>query len=195
MNVAIISDIHDNFHNLVLFFDKIKQYDIKRIIFLGDFSNNSIAKMLASSDIPVTTIWGNNDGEKVAITKTSLAKGSNMTVGFGTYDSLEIDNRNIFITHYPLLAKPMAKSGDFDAVFYGHDHKHNIDKIGNCTIVNPGEISAHKTMGASFAIYNTENNRAEIIKLKNAITTRSKEAEEYLDDMKFTFSKSKTHKY
>ena len=195
MKIAIISDIHENFHNLVLFFDKIKQYDIKRIIFLGDFINNGIAKMLASSDIPVTAIWGNNDGEKVAITKTSLEKGSNLTVGFGTYDSIKIDNRNIFITHYPLLAKPMAKSGDFDAVFYGHDHKYNIDKIGNCLIVNPGEISAHKTKKASFAIYDTKGNNAEIINIENAISTRSKEAEEYLDNMKFAFQKSRTHKY
>jgi len=195
MKIAIISDIHENFHNLVLFFDKIKKYDIEKIIFLGDFINNGIAKMLASSDIPVTAIWGNNDGEKVAITKTSLEKGSNLTVGFGTYDSIKIDNRNIFITHYPLLAKPMARSGDFDAVFYGHNHEHNIDKVVNCTIVNPGEISAHKTKEASFAIYNTKDNNAEIIKLENTITTRSKEAEEYLENMKFSFSKSKTHKY
>ena len=195
MKVAIISDVHDNFHNLVLFFEQVKKCKVEKIIFLGDFINNGIAKMLASADVPVIAIWGNNDGEKVAITKTSLAKGSNMTIGFGTYDSVEIDGRNIFITHYPLLAKPMAKSGDFDAVFYGHNHNHNIDKIDDCIIVNPGEISAHKTKEASFAIYNTKDNSAEIIMIKDAITTRSQKVEEYLDNMKFSFSKSRTHKY
>ena len=195
MKIAIISDIHENFHNLVLFLKQVKKYDVKKIIFLGDFMNNGIAKTLASSDIPVIAIWGNNDGDKVAITKTSLSEQSNMTVGFDTYDFLEIDSRKIFITHYPLLAKPMAKSGEFDAVFYGHDHKKNMDKINNCIIVNPGEISAHKTGIASFAIYDTKANNAEIIEIKNTVSTKTKEATEHLEKMKFTFSKSKTHKY
>lgn len=123
MKVAIISDIHGNFHNLILFLKQIKELDIDKIIFLGDFVNNGIAKTLASSSVPVIAIWGNNDVDKVAITRTSLSKNSNMTIGFETYDFLEIDKRKIFITHYPLLVKSMAKSGDFDVVFYGHDHK------------------------------------------------------------------------
>src|SRR3989338_5607025 len=109
MKIAVISDIHENFHNLVLFLKEIKKYDVQKIIFLGDFMNNGIAKLLSNADIPVISIWGNNDGDKVAITKTALSENSNLTVGFDTFDFLEIGNRKIFITHYPLLAKPMAK--------------------------------------------------------------------------------------
>ena len=195
MKIAIISDIHENFHNLVLFLKQVKKYNVKKIIFLGDFMNNGIAKTLASSDIPVIAIWGNNDGDKVAITKTSLSEQSNMTIGFDTYDFLEIDSRKIFITHYPLLAKPMAKSGEFDAVFYGHDHEKNIDKVNNCIVVNPGEISTHKTGIASFAIYDTEINNAEIIEIKNSISTKTKEDIAYLRKMRLSFSKPGTYKY
>ncbi len=102
-----------------------------------------------------------------------MSKDSNLTVGFDTFDILEIDNRKIFITHYPLLAKPMAKSGEFDAVFYGHDHMKSLDKIKNSIIVNPGEISAHKTGIATFALYDTKTNSAKIIKLKKTITTKT----------------------
>jgi len=195
MKIAVISDIHENFHNLVLFLEQIQKHDIEKNIFLGDFINNGIAKILANLDIPVIAIWGNNDGEKVAITKTSLAEQSNMSIGFSTYDFLAIENKKIFITHYPLLAKPMAKSGEFDVVFYGHDHKRNIDKVEKCLIVNPGEISAHKTGRASFAIYDTKTNTAEIIDIKNAISTKTEKVAEYLSNVNFTFSKSKTHKY
>ena len=195
MKIAIISDIHGNFHNLILFLKEVEKYKIKKIIFLGDFVNNGIAKILAKSKIPVIAIWGNNDGDKVAITRTSLNRKSNLTIGFETYDFLEIDNRKIFITHYPLLAKPMAKSKEFDAVFYGHDHKKNIDKIDNCTIVNPGEISAHKTGIASFAIYNTENNTSNIIDIEDSISTKTTEDTLFMKNLGFTFSKSKTHKY
>ncbi|MBS3123708.1 metallophosphoesterase [Candidatus Woesearchaeota archaeon] len=195
MKIAVISDIHENFHNLILFFKEIKKHNVKQIIFLGDFMNNGIAQVLASSPIPVISIWGNNDGDKVAITKTALAKGSNLTVGFDTFDFLEVDGRKLFLTHYPLLAKPMAKSGEYDAVFYGHDHKKNIDKIGNCLIVNPGEISAHKTGIASFAIYDTKTNTAEIVDITETVTTRTTEAVNFLENSKFRFTKSKTHNY
>ena len=196
MKVAIISDIHDNFHNLILVLKKIKKNkDIKKIIFLGNFINNGIAKILAGLNIPVRAIWGNNDGDKSAITKTSLNTKSNMTTADNVYDFLEIENRKIFITHYPDIAKPMAKSGEFDAVFYGHNHIKNKDRIGDCLVVNPGEVSGHKNSQISFAIYDTEKNDAEIIDVEGGVFVKNKEVEEYLDDLGFDFSKSKGHQY
>lgn len=180
MKIAIISDIHENFHNLVLFLKEISNHEIEQIICLGDFINNGIAKALANSSIPVFAIWGNNDGSKVAITKTSLAEGSNLTVGLETFDFLEIENRKIFLTHYPILAKPMAKSGDFDAVFFGHDHLANQEKINDCLLLNPGEISAHITGSATFAVYDTATNSAEIFTLTETRVISSPESRAYL---------------
>jgi predicted phosphodiesterase len=57
MKLAILSDIHENFHNLALFFKEIEKSDISKILFLGDFINNGIAKILANSTIPVYAIW------------------------------------------------------------------------------------------------------------------------------------------
>ncbi|MEK6959962.1 MAG: metallophosphoesterase family protein, partial [Nanoarchaeota archaeon] len=105
------------------------------------------------------------------------------------------DTAKIFITHYPLLAKPMAKSGEYDAVFYGHDHVKNMDKIKDCIIVNPGEISAHKTGIATFAMYDTKTNTAEIIELKKTVTTKTKDVTEHFDKMNFSLNKSKDHAY
>lgn len=195
MKIAIISDIHENFHNLGLFFKEAKKCKIEKIYFLGDFINGGVAKVMADFDIPTFAIWGNNDGDKVTITKTAMKDKSNLEVGFETFDTQEIDGRKIFLTHYPLLAKPMAKSGDFDAVFYGHNHQKNMETIGNCLVLNPGEISAHKTGEASFAVYDTKTNKAEIITLKDTVTTKSKESEELINKVGFKFGKSKSHQY
>ena len=157
--------------------------------------NNWIAKILASSSVPVYAIWWNNDWDKVAITKTALSKWSNMEVWFDTFDSIEIDGKKVFITHYPMLAKPMAKSWDFDAVFYWHDHAFNIDKINNCIIVNPWEISAHKTSKATFAIYDSETNQAEIITLNGAISLKTQNLDNYIKEKWVDFSKSRAHQY
>lgn len=195
MKIAIIADIHENFHNLILALKEIKKKEVNQIIFLGDFINNGIAKVLAESPVPVFAIWGNNDGDKTIITKTSLSENSNLTISENIYDFLEFDNRKIFITHYPDLAKPMAKTGIYDAIFYGHNHLKNDDKIRNCLVVNPGEISAHKTGKATFVIYDTKKNNVTFIELKNSITYKTKVVDDYLETSAFKFSKSKRHQY
>lgn len=195
MKIAVISDIHENAHNLVLFFKEIEKYNIEKIIFLWDFINNGIAKLLAASKIPIFAVRWNNDWDKVAITKTSLLDWSNLEVGFSTFDKLEIDWRKIFLTHYPMLAKPMAKSGDFYAVFYGHNHEKNIENINNCLLLNPGEISAHKTKTASFAIYDTEYNSWEIYELDQSISLETDLSSYHRKNINFEFWKTNHHQY
>ncbi len=195
MKLAIISDVHDNAHNLVLALDMItNRKDVEKILFLGDFAGAAIAGLLCSSPIPVFAIWGNNDGDKCLITKFSLKEGSNLEVGFDTFDILEFGDRKIFLTHYPLLARPMAKSGEFDAVFYGHNHLKNKEFIGDCLVMNPGEIGAYKTAVATFAVYDTETNDAEIIKIPGCITTNTQEAKKKFESINYQFNQTKGHK-
>jgi len=66
--------------------------------------------LLCASPIPVFAIWGNNDGDKTLITKFSLGEKSNLEIGFDVFDTIELDSRKIFLSHYPMLAKSMARS-------------------------------------------------------------------------------------
>ncbi len=194
MKIAILSDVHENSHNLILALKTIEEKECEQILFLGDFMNNGIAKFFASFKIPTFAVWGNNDGERAMITKTSLTPGSNLTVSDSVYDFVEFEGKKIFITHYPDIARSMAKSGDFDAVFCGHSHEKSEEKIGNCLLVNPGEISAHKTGEATFAIWDTEENKVEFITLENSITLLTKEVEEFRKNIDFVYSHTKRHK-
>jgi hypothetical protein len=184
MKIAIISDIHDNFPNLILALRKIKELKADKILFLGDFMNNGVARLLSAAPIPVFGVWGNNDGDKVAITMTSLKEGSMLKMSENVYESLEIEGRKIFITHYDDLAPLVARSGDFDAVFYGHNHIKTITKLGKCIVINPGEISAHKTGKATMAIYDTKTNEGEIIEIAGSITLKTKDFKDYLQEVK-----------
>ena len=76
MKLAIISDIHENFHNLILALQEMEQHDVSQIICLGDLMNTGIAKLLAAQSIPTHLVWGNNDGEKVEITLAATQKES-----------------------------------------------------------------------------------------------------------------------
>lgn len=180
MKIAVLSDIHENFHNLLLAIEEAERNDCTQIICLGDLMNAGIAKVLSIAPMPVYLIWGNNDGEKVDIMKTAARPKSQLTVSNNVYDFLNFDGRKIFISHYDNLALPMAESGRYDAVFFGHTHKISTETIGKTIVVNPGEISAQKTGKASLAIYDTQHNQAEIIILKNTISLKSTKVSQFL---------------
>lgn len=189
MRIAVISDIHENFHNLILCLNDMNKRKVDRILCLGDLMNAGIAKVIATQDIPSFMVWGNNDGEKVDIMHAAYFENSKLSISLNTYDFLELGGKNIFISHYDDLAEPMAHSGKYDAIFYGHNHLKKIETINNTLVVNPGELCAQKTGISSYAIYHTEDNSAEIIELENSITLKSELFSNYLqanaDKLKF----------
>ena len=180
MKIGVISDIHENFQNLILALQKLKEAGATQVICLGDLMNDGIAKVLSISEIPVFMVWGNNDGDKVMITKTALKDGSKLTVSNSTYDFLEFDGRKVFITHDEDLASPMAASDRFDVVFFGHTHVAGVEKQNHCFVVNPGEISAQRTGRATLAIYDTINHSAGIIELSGIVTLKTELVDSFL---------------
>ncbi len=182
MKIAIISDIHENFHNLILALQEMEKQQVDQILCLGDLINPGIGKILATQSIPVFLIWGNNDGDRVEITLASKREGSQLSVSPRTFDFITLDGRNFFLTHYDDLAKPMAKSGLYDAVFFGHNHDLSHEKIGNCWVLNPGELAASKTKTATFMIYDTQQNNFEIITLEGSVTLKTPLMEAYFKE-------------
>lgn len=171
MKIAIYSDIHDNIHNLDLALNKIKELEISKAICLGDFINPGIIKRIISFGIPTHFIWGNNDGEKVAITKLVL-EADGFSIAGRREDRMEIEGRKVALLHHETFAKDLAQSGNFDAVFYGHTHEKELEMVDNCILANPGEISGHLTGVCSFIVWNTDDNSIEFIQLENSIINR-----------------------
>lgn len=173
MKIGILSDIHENFHNLFSALEICQEQHVEHILCLGDMINPGVAMSLAKCGIPVNGIWGNNDGDRVLITRFALHPKSQLTMSDKTYDFVETAGKRIFITHYPELAQSMAKSGDYDLVCYGHDHQKYYEKVGDCHIINPGELSGHLTGLVSFAIYDSETDEVEFITVEDAVIVRT----------------------
>lgn len=183
MKILIISDIHENFDNLSRVLSLAPSLGVQKIFCLWDLINGWIWRLLANQDIPCHLIWWNNDGNRVSITKAFCRRWSEWIVANNEFDTCEIDGRKIFLTHYPIIARSIAKSWDYDAVFYGHDHIHHVETIKDCLLCNPGEISAHKTRTCSYSVYDTLTNTAEIFELENPVYTRSEVSVKYLESL------------
>jgi putative phosphoesterase len=161
MRVAILSDIHDNIWKLAEVLTQTTGGDA--LIFCGDFcAPFTLTQIAQGFSGPVHVVWGNNDGDKWLLTRNANAAGN--VALHGEMAELELGGRKIAVNHYPHIARPLGESGDYDAVFYGHDHTARVERVGDALLVNPGEVMGR--LGKStFAWYDTETGEAEIVEV------------------------------
>jgi uncharacterized protein len=164
MIVGVLSDIHDNLDNLKKAIDVFQSYGAEEVIFCGDFCSPIPARFLSSNFFgKVHCVFGNGDGDRFAIKGFAVSGSSNLIL-HGEYAEIEIDNRKIAATHFPFYAQALAEKNTYDAVFYGHSHIMEIEKIGKTLYANPGEIMGYKSP-PSCGIYDSETNTIEIVRL------------------------------
>ena len=63
--------------------------------------------------------------------------------------------------HFDNLAKPLIDSQNYDVVCFGHNHRHEIARVHDAWLVNPGAILGYQPIGAqdvtpTFVVYDTE---------------------------------------
>lgn len=164
MKFAIVSDSHNNEPNILKSIDYIKKLKLKTIIHCGDVdSPESLEIFCKNFSGEIHLAFGNSDFERDKYKKLET-KYKNLHIAEEIL-SLSLNSTKIAVNHYPWQAESLAESGKYDIVFYGHDHT-PFEKIINKTkVLNPGNLdgSRHK---ATFAIYDTKTNKAELILLE-----------------------------
>lgn len=165
MILGILSDAHDNLKNLEKALEMLSAQGAQELIFCGDFCSPFTARKLAETKLPVHAVFGNNDGDRFKIQEVTAGFEKFKLYGeyIGDTDSqLVLDGMKIGVTHYPYYAKPMIKTGWYDCVFYGHNHKPDKQLFAGNLMLNPGEIAG--VFGApSFAIIDTKVRNSEIV--------------------------------
>ena len=157
MKIAIISDTHDNLHNLGIFFNFAKKENIEAIIHCGDTAHSeTLEEILNNFSEKIFLSYGNMD----FCEEFDIFKNNKRLKIFEDFGEAEIGGLKIGFCHFPELAKENAKKYDF--VFYGHTHKPWIEKIGNCFIANPGNL-AGQYYAPSFAVLETETKNLSLV--------------------------------
>ncbi len=147
MKFAIVSDTHDNWANFKKVIDWLNKENIKVILHCGDICNQEIIDgAVKSFKGKITFVRGNGDYHLDKIPEEL---------------KIELGGKRIFLNHYPEIAKTMAETGNYDLVFYGHTHRPWEEKVGECRLVNPGELAGQRYKPC-FAIYNTETDKLEL---------------------------------
>jgi len=162
MKIAVLSDIHDNIWNLKKVLKRVKKEKYQAIIFCGDFCAPFSAVMLAESELPVYAVLGNSYDVFNTLRTTGDFKNFNL---FSEMGEVELDKKRIALCHYPKLARGLAFTGEYDAVFYGHDHEALSELADKVLLANPGEVMARYGK-CTFGIYDTKSGIFEIVEVK-----------------------------
>ena len=124
---------------------------------------------------PIHTVFGNNDADLYRITRQAV---HNEVMFYGEVAELVVQHerlvplmdadpaiagKRIAVNHFDYIARPMAVSGKYDVVFYGHNHKHQHERLGKIDIINPGAIMGYnpsakgeeRYIASTFFIYDT----------------------------------------
>jgi putative phosphoesterase len=160
MKVAIISDTHDNLAALEKAVSWMEKNNIKEIIHCGDICRGETIKWLAENfPNKIHLVFGNIDEDKNKLT-LAASKYSNIAL-HGDIGGINAENLKIAFCHKPNLARQLAQTGKYNLVFYGHTHQPWEEKVNNCRLINPGNLS-NMLYKASFAVYDAKTDKLEL---------------------------------
>lgn len=192
MQIAIISDVHNNEVNLKKVLGYCAENEIKKIICCGDLASLETLDFLNDNfSGEIFFVFGNMDEdflkdeffkchpERSEGSRDSSAMPQNDIIYknikiFKDFGKAEIDGKMIAFVHFPEVAKKLCETGKYKFVFYGHTHKPFVSSVETtadqgkkkCEMLNPGNV-AGDIFPPTFAIWNTCNDKFELMRVHN----------------------------
>lgn len=164
MDIGVISDSHDQIHQLEKVVDKLNAHNVELVIHCGDWVSPFTLVYLKALKAPIKGIFGNNDGDKIRHRQLAQHLQLNIQVE-ERFLQLKVDNKNIAVIHGedPEIVKALVTCGNYDLVLHGHTHQPIKTYHQQTLSLNPGSLLEKTTpqiTGASFAIYNSSSHTA-----------------------------------
>lgn len=154
MILAAVSDSHDHRAPLGAAVKKAHEEGAQILFHLGDLISPFMLSTLKEFPGRIYLVIGNNDGDALAVSRTIPQECSQIRE-YSRNIVVEINGVTVGATHYPEYARPMAASGDFDIVLYGHTHQYSERRIGDTLLLNPGDLMG-LSEDKSFCLVDTE---------------------------------------
>lgn len=161
MKLGVMADSHDNVPRVRRAVELFNERDVELVIHAGDFVAPFAVVPLGDLRCRVVAVFGNNDGERVGLAKKFDAIAGEVHPNLA---EAEAGGRRIAAVHYPELARPIAESGSYDLVIYGHTHEIDVRR-GKSLLLNPGETGGWLTGRWTVAIVDLAEMEVEIFDL------------------------------
>ena len=161
--VGIISDSHDNIHNIRSAVEIFNMRQVHTVLHVGDIVSPFTVRVFRDLNCPMHLVFGNNDGDKQTLIKFFREVGE----FHGGTAKLTIGGRQIAMTHgtEQIVQEALVKSGEYDIVISGHTHELAITKENNTLVINPGEACGYLSGRSTVMILDLESMEIEVIDL------------------------------
>ena len=177
MKIGVISDTHDRLETIQEALNIFKQQKIEMIVHCGDWVSPFTLEFFdqycqkINLIVPIKSVFGNNEGDyrMINIRNTKLKN----PIFFSPKIVLELKLYQqkivVYHGHDTIILDALIKSQVYNTILTGHTHISRNEIIGKTLIINPGTTS-HACLSkiipnASVALYNSIENKAEIIQL------------------------------
>jgi len=157
MKILVVSDSHNNLPNFKKAVGWAMEKGLEALIHCGDVcSTDTWGKAL--KDFPGKCFLSLGNGDKGHGWEKRIAEDAlpQEKVFLGT-GNCWLGRKKIAFCHFPREARELAESGKYNIVFYGHTHRPWTKGIGQCELVNPGNLSGI-IYKPTFAVYDTNTN-------------------------------------
>lgn len=155
----VISDTHDNLHNVDEFLEEAKKRNVTHIFHCGDVVSPFALSRLLKFGAEFYGVFGNNDGETLLLSQRSSGRIVKSPV------ELSIGTKKIAMMHEPFALDALLQSQQYDFIFYGHTHKVDIRELGRCLLINPGDGSGYIAEKASVVFLDPDSRKVEVYQI------------------------------
>lgn len=159
MKLGLISDTHDNVPMVKRAVEVFNEETVDLVLHAGDYVAPFALKPFLSLECDFLGVWGNNDGDKIALDKMAQGKIVD-SPNLKTYGE-----KRILLGHYFEVLEALISSQEFFLIVYGHTHQPEIRNEGRTLVVNPGECGGWMYGRSTIALADLENQTAEIVEL------------------------------
>jgi putative phosphoesterase len=176
LRIAVLSDIHDNVWKLDAALAFVRE-NTEVMLCCGDLCSPFVVHQLGRGYLhPVHIVFGNNDGDQFRIT-ANAAKYPHLRI-HGEMFTGEFEGRKFAMNHFDAIARPIAASGLYDVVCFGHNHTREITRYRPTLAINPGAImgaafqpdGSRRDVPATFMIYDAAAHAVETFEVTQALT-------------------------
>jgi len=155
MILGVVSDTHNRIPNVEKIIDIFNSNNVDKAIHTGDITNAKTLERFSRLNCPLLGVYGNNDLKEKNLVQTAKENGFRFQQ---PPLFLKIGNRRIVIFHEPDGIEAVIKNDPYiDLVIHGHTHRYRNEKIGNVTIINPGECAGIFKGKNAVGLINLEN--------------------------------------
>lgn len=157
MQIAIVSDSHDNLHAVHEFTGMAKALSLDLIIHAGDIVSPFSASSFTHAGIMIRAVFGNNDGEVEGLKHALAGSG---TISRPPYD-FTVGGRRIVVIHDLALWEREVMNKPPDILVHGHTHRFEVAHRNGCLRINPGELGGWITASRTFALLDLDSMQVE----------------------------------